>query len=172
VSEEHASLLPAFTELFDRYAQPIFRHCFFRVRDEQLAEDILQETFVRTWEYLASGRKILHERAFLYRTATNVIIDEMRKQKRRPTVSLDEMMEAGQEPRQDVDAQPLGELDRDQLFALLDRLEEPYRELLILRYVDNCPPREIATIVGRSAAVVSVQLNRAVRKLRSLLPHG
>ncbi len=162
----------AFTDLFDRYAQAIYRHCFFRLRDAQLAEDILQETFVRMWEYLAKGKHADNERAFLYRIANNLIVDEVRRIKRRPTVSLDVMVEAGIEPSHEPMKELQGEMERQRLFSYLDQVGEPYREILILRYVDQCSPREIAVILGRSAPVVSVQLHRAVRKLRSLLPHA
>lgn len=161
----------AFTDLFDRYAQPIFRHCYFHVRNAQMAEDLLQETFVRTWEYLATGKHISNEKAFLYRTASNLIVDEIRRMKRRPTVTLDEELEKTCASPHDVASEVYGEMERQRLFALLDRIGEPYRSLLILRYVDHCPPREIAQILGRSPAVISVQLHRAIRKLRSLLEH-
>src|SRR3989344_1677981 len=79
-----------FLVAYDENADALFRHCFARVRDRELAKDITQETFVRTWEYLAKGKQIEHPRAFLYRTLNNCLVDTMRKKR---SASLDAMTE-------------------------------------------------------------------------------
>src|SRR3989338_11402702 len=76
----------------------IFRYCYYRVFDREKAKDYVQETYLRPWKYLAEGRKVDNIRAFLYRTATNLIIDESRKKK---ATSLDQIIEKGFVPHTD-----------------------------------------------------------------------
>ena len=70
-----------FLTAYDKYADAIYRHCFFRVFSKEKAEELTQETFMRTWQYLEDGKEVLNLRAFLYRVANNLIIDHSRKKK-------------------------------------------------------------------------------------------
>src|SRR5437763_398183 len=79
-----------FLAAFDEHSDALFRHCFVRVRDREAAKDIVQETFTKTWDYLAKGKKVDHLRAFLYRVANNLIVDASRRKR---STSLDHMME-------------------------------------------------------------------------------
>ena len=77
-----------FLQAFEKYADDIYRHCYFRVYDKELAEDLVQETFIKTWKYIISGEEIKNIRAFLYKVAVNLIIDNSRKKK---AVLLDDL---------------------------------------------------------------------------------
>ena len=68
-----------FLKAFERFADAIFKHCFFRVSDREVAKDLVQETFSRTWEHIALGKEVRDYRAFLYRIANNLIVDFYRK---------------------------------------------------------------------------------------------
>ena len=70
-----------FLAAYDEYSDALFRHCMIRVRDRDVAKDIVQETFSRTWLYLSEGKKVEYIRAFLYRVANNLIVDGARKKK-------------------------------------------------------------------------------------------
>src|SRR5258708_4751537 len=85
-----------FLKSYDEHAEALFRHVLIRVRDRDIAKDIVQETFSRTWFYLSEGKKVEYIRAFVYRIANNLIVDGSRKKK---SASLDAMMdEDGYEP--------------------------------------------------------------------------
>jgi RNA polymerase sigma-70 factor (ECF subfamily) len=71
LSSANKQLQKEFEKAYDLYADAIFRHCYLRVSDRELAKDLMQETFMKTWEYLASGKDIDDVRPFLYRTALN-----------------------------------------------------------------------------------------------------
>lgn len=154
-----------FLDAYDRFSDAIFRHCFFRVYDRELARDLVQQTFMKTWEYIASGKEIDNLRAFLYRVATNLIIDQARKAK---AVSLDELLEKGFDPRSPRDDLQIL-FDSKYILESLDNLEEDNKKLIIMRYVDGFGPKEMAGILGVSENVVSVRLNRATKQLRELL---
>jgi|SRR3989344_3102737 len=151
---------------YDQFADAIFRHCFFRTRDRERAKDVVQETFMRTWEYVAKGHKVENLRAFLYRVANNLIVDEARKKK---PVSLDMLREEkGFEPRVDSIARAHDIIDAKGVPALLDKLEPHHREVVVMRYLDGFGPKEIAEILGESENAISVRLHRAMERLRKL----
>jgi RNA polymerase sigma-70 factor (ECF subfamily) len=89
---EKSDVEKMFFELYENEADAIFRFVFFKVNDREIALDITQESFVRTWEYLSKGKMIANKRAFLYRVAGNRVIDHYRKHK---GLSLDALKESG-----------------------------------------------------------------------------
>lgn len=168
--QKSQSLEEDFAAAYDLYADAIFRHCYFRVHEREKAVDLMQETFMKTWEYLASGKKVENLRAFLYRTANNLIIDQARRAKLRKEESLEDMQEEGFDVSGE-DGRDIGTaLDGRHVVATMKKIEEPYRSALILRYVDELSPKEISEVIGEPVNTVSVRINRGVKKLRSLLP--
>ncbi|HLC76316.1 MAG TPA: RNA polymerase sigma factor [Candidatus Peribacterales bacterium] len=153
---------------YDLYADAIFRHCYFRVFSRERAKELMQETFLRTWTSMVKGEEIRHMRGYLYRIANNLIIDEARRKKEQ---SLDALEEQGFDPpdetQENVGAK---NVDGEIILTLLHKLEEPYREVVTLRYIDGFRPMEIANILGVSANVVSVRLHRGIAMLQELLP--
>jgi RNA polymerase sigma factor (sigma-70 family) len=58
----------------------------------------------------------------------------------------------------------------DEVASVLGKIEEPYRSAVIMRYIDDLSPKQIAQSLGESVNVVSVRINRGMKKLKSLLP--
>jgi len=157
----------SFLAAYDANADALFRHCVARVRDRDLAKDIVQETFTRTWAYLAEGKKVEHLRAFLYRTLNNAIVDTMRKKR---SVSLDVMyeeegFEIADEP-QEIALEVREEIG--DALQLLSSLDETYSSVIAMRFIDELSPGEISAILGVSENVVSVRIHRGVKQLRKL----
>src|SRR3989344_4731363 len=86
------------TNAHDEYEADLNKRAFFKVSDHMLGEDLVQNTFLKTWVYLVKGGKIDSMKAFLYHILNNLIIDEYRKHK---TNSLDALIEKGFEPSVD-----------------------------------------------------------------------
>ncbi len=160
-----------FIQAYDEHADAIFRHCYFRVSNREVARDLMQEAYIRVWQYIQKGTDIDNLRAFLYRTANNLIVDHMRKYKRRQQSSLETMQESGFDVAAEEDTQDRirQSMAGDRVAELIQQIEEPYRSAVILRYIDELSPAEIADMLGVSANVVSVRVNRGLKKLRSLL---
>lgn len=159
----------AFIQAYDRYADAIYRHCLFRTGDADRAQDLMQDTFIRAWKYVAEGREIDHLRALLYKIANNLIIDNAKRSKK--TVSLEDLHEKGFDPGMDETQRLHHRLDAESALAFLPQLKKSYQEMLVLRYVDEFSPKEIAQILGKSENLVSVTLHRALSQLRKILPH-
>ncbi|MCP5046595.1 MAG: RNA polymerase sigma factor [bacterium] len=158
----------AFKGFYKKHSRPLWFYIFKTCRDEQLADDILQESFYR---YLRAEPIKLNEyqqKAYLYKIATNLTIDHLRKVKR--------TMERDRETEKD----PYGErgfeecqqhraflsMDMDKLFEFLKPKE---RTLLWLAYVEGYSHREIARITGVTEKSVKVKLFRTRKKFAGIL---
>lgn len=157
-----------FLEAYDANADDIFRHCVFRLRDREKAKEVTQEVFTRTWEYLRSGHDIDNMRAFLYRVANNLIIDTVRVKGR--TTSLDEFLEQGIQIPEDKEKgkDPFFAAEARQLVTLVDKLDDMYREVIVMRYLEDLSVKEIAHHLGETESNVSVRIHRGIAKLREL----
>ena len=155
-----------FLAAHDKYVDALFRHCYFRVYDRELAKDIVRETFCRTWEFLANGREIENIRAFLYRVLHNLVVDEIRRKK---SLSLERLMDEGFSPVDNSSPDVAQHLAAKEVMQGVELLGEPYRSAFVMRYIDELSPKEIARILGESENTVSVRIHRAIQKLRTII---
>lgn len=170
--DAHDTTADAFSDAYEQYADAIFRHCYFRIRNRERAKEMMQDTFMKTWKYIADGKKVENLKAFLYKTANNLIIDDVRQKERRPESSLDELQAKGFDPGNDADAQAMKQhIDAQFVLETLQQIEQPYRDVLIMRYIDELTPAEIAAITGETANIISVRIHRGTKMLRALLVH-
>ncbi len=155
-----------FLDAYDQYADAIYRYCFFRVRNSKaVAEDLVQETFTKSWQYLCEGNEVRNLRAFLYQTARNLIIDRQRR-KETGNTSLDSLKEAGFDPK-GHEAQTIElEVECGRLQEMMDQMDEHDRDLLVLRFVEGYGPKEIAEILGETPNAISVRIHRAKKMLK------
>ena len=153
-----------FLAAYDAYADQLFRYCLIRIRDREMAKDVVQETFTSTWAYIASGKHIQHMRAFLYKTVHNRIIDTMRRKR---FVSLDTMTEEdGYEPASEPEPTAAEREETKAALKLLDTLDDLYRTVIMMRFVEELTLGEIAEVLHVSENVVSVRIHRGLKQLR------
>lgn len=162
-------MLDAFTRAYEEHKDAIFRHCYFHTFDRENAKDLLQETFVKTWQYLAAGNEIENMRAFLYKVATNLVINDARKKK---SLSLENLQEGKFDPGEEDENAGRDWVQEQRVMAVLRKIDEPYRSAVTLRYIEGLSPAEIAAIIGESANTVSVRINRGLKQLRAHLDHA
>jgi len=155
-----------FLEFYDKYADAIFRHCYFRVFDRDKAKDLTQEAFMKLWKYIIKDQTIKYPQALIFKIANNLIIDYHRKKKE---ASLEKMQEDGFQPSINTEEQLLANIDAAQLIETINSLKDHHREVLLLRYVQGFKPKEISEILGQTQNVVSVRITRAKIKLRRLV---
>lgn len=155
-----------FLEAYDTYNDDIFRFCIVKVRNRDIALDITQDTFTKTWEYLSADKEIDNMRAFLYQVARNAIIDWSRKKK---SESLDALVETGLEFGSDDEVQKTKDiLDAQSAAKLIDELPDKYRDILYFRYVEDLSIQEISDITGERENTVSVRVHRGVKMIEEL----
>jgi RNA polymerase sigma-70 factor (ECF subfamily) len=159
----------AFGELYQRYLPPVYRFIYARLSDRQDAEDLAEEVFIRVWRSIASyedqGVPFI---SYLFRVARNAIIDHYRITGRK---GYQESIEG--KVLQDLDANPsdiaMTNLENQEIRQILDQLRDDYRMVLVLRFLSELSPEEIAQVMGRSAGAVRVLQHRALISLRDLL---
>lgn len=140
-------------------------HSFFKIHDSALSEDLVQETFLKTWKYLVKGGKIDLMKAFLYHVLNDLIVDEYRKHK---TVSLDVLLAKGYEPPIGHPEHHFNVIDGKAAISLIQRLPEKYQKVMHMRYVRDLSLKEISLITGQSTNATAVQVHRGLEKLKLL----
>ncbi len=158
----------AFGKLYDLYADRIYRFIYFKVSSKEEAQDITSEVFLKAWEYLNGGQPVKHLSAFLYRIARNLVIDFYRlKAKQQEDLFSDNFLE------QSDHAELLKRIeiraDVKSVYKVLAQLKEEYREVLMLKYVDELSSKEISEVLQKNESNVRVLLHRATHELRSVI---
>lgn len=171
------SLEQDFLAAFETYADELYRQAYFRLSDKEKAEDCVQDAFTRAWNYVTDGGTVRDWKAFLHRTVRNLIIDEYRKHK---AISLDTLREREKgegdavfDPA-DTEAELFVErvMAADEVTRVLEKLPEPYREILVLRFLNDMTPREIGELLGEREGTISVRIHRALKRFQELAQHS
>jgi RNA polymerase sigma-70 factor (ECF subfamily) len=169
--------LAAYEVLVRRHQQRVFQYAFSRIRNEQDATDLSQETFVKAWQAIGGFKKSAQFSTWLYRITTNLCIDFARRRERRPTVPFEEAVD----PDSDADVevppsnQPLPTEEaqrrelREQIDAALLELSPEHRAVVQLREFEGLDYAEIAKAVGCSLGTVMSRLHYARKHLQKLL---
>lgn len=155
-------------EAYTAHGDAIFRHCYFRLFKRERAKEIMQDTFMRTWGQIAKGIDILNIKAFLYRIATNLIIDETRKKK---TESLDLLQEKGFNPSFTTIESIFITIDAQMVTEMISRIDSKYRDVIIMRYLDDLSVKEIAAVLDISQNATSVRIHRGLKEVKKILAY-
>jgi RNA polymerase sigma-70 factor (TIGR02960 family) len=174
---------PAFAELTQRHRRELHVHCYRMLASFDDAEDAVQETFLRAWRSRDTFDGGTMVRAWLYRIATNVCLDLIRRRSRRlteirtfaevpwlqpyPDQLLDELAPSDDEPDAVVVERETIELA---FLAALQVLPARQRAALIARDVLGWPANETATLLGTSVAATNSALQRARATMSAHLP--
>ncbi len=161
-------------ELITRYQSKIFRTICIRVKDEHLAEDIFQETFIKVIHTIKSGG-YNEEGKFLpwvIRIAHNLVIDHFRTQKRKSIIADNEagnLLETLPIAEEDVESS----LMKDQSFAdlkkLIKLLPDEQKEVLIMRHFCDMSFKDIAKITQVSINTALGRMRYALHNLRRMI---
>ena len=151
----------AFGLLFDKYSNQIYRFIYFKVRTKEIAEDLSSQTFLKVWEYLSGGGSINQFKAFIYKTARNLVIDYYRSREKEelPLIYCEDIED-------EVKINPDKEIDKAALEKLLVSLKIEQREIIVLRYIEELSIKEISKIVDKSPGHIRVLIHRAFKELR------
>jgi len=152
-----------FEKLYDTHADAIWRHFYHRLGDHERAKELMQEVFLKTWQYVMLDKTIEHEKAFLYRIAKNLFINEIRT--KRSQTSLN-MLEAGGLEIKDEHAITTTHAEHRELMERLDMIKDSYRTVLVMRYIDDLPVKEIASILDENETNISMRIKRGVEALK------
>jgi len=168
----------AFGKLYDLYVDQIYRFVYFKVSSKEEAEDLTGEVFLKTWQYIneMGPASIDNLRAFLYQTARNTVIDFYRARGQREIMVLPTDEATGEQlkvdladPKQDLLKKVELSSDIEEVKKSLQKLREEYREVIVLRFIEEMSVEETAEALGKSEGAVRVLLHRAISSLRAIV---
>jgi RNA polymerase sigma-70 factor (ECF subfamily) len=168
----------AFTQLVEKYKQPVLNLAYRTLRDETEAEDLAQTTFVQAWKSAARYQPSAKFSTWIFTIARNLCLNEIRRRHRHPAESLDQT-------RDDAEDQPLhqvedrrtsaapedllrGELER-KVDEALSVLPENQRTALLLCRQEELSYEEIAEVLGCSLSATKSLIHRARETIKARL---
>ena len=152
-TEEKGEDILDIEELYDK----IYRYCYYRLQNRELAEDITQETFLR-WFASDTYRDRNQILQYLYTIARNLCIDEVRKIKPTPCTETSQISNDDSDPLSSITLQ-----------IALSKLDEQDRELILLRYVNRETMGFLCKLYGQSRFALYRRLRNILDKLRNEL---
>ncbi len=159
----------AFGMLVRRYEQKLLRYGRRFLSGREDIEDIVQEVFLRAYENLRSFDKSRRFSPWIYRIAHNAFVNEMRRATRHPTTVFDADVliphRTQESPEDDHDRAEM----REFLRKGLDKLDQKYREPLILYYFEELSYASISDVLHIPVSTVGVRINRGRTALRKIL---
>lgn len=146
--------------LLEQHGDSLLRLCTLYLQDAQLAEDAVQDTFLRAWRAAGSFRGESSARTWLTRIAINVCKGYLRSPWKRRRAPAEELASLATPPPPARD---------DTLPRAVMGLSRPYREVILLHYYQQLKAREIAQLLHIPISTVTVRLSRARQQLREEL---
>ncbi|PLR80087.1 RNA polymerase sigma factor SigW [Bacillus canaveralius] len=168
----------AFGEIVELYKDKVFQLCFRMLGNRHEAEDIAQEAFIRAYVNINTFKIDRKFSTWLYRIATNLCIDRIRKKK--PDYYLDAEV-AGTNglnmysqiaadtslPEDDLESMELQEMIQGEI----SKLPEKYRSVIVLKYIEELSLNEISEILDMPLGTVKTRIHRGREALRKQLRH-
>ena len=158
----------AFGALVEQYRDNVYRLAYRMCGNAYVADEAAQEAFVAAWRALPNFRGDAKFSTWLYRLTTNAAIDVMRREKRHQTVGDGEMVDLADDadsPQETVERTE----QQEAVQKALSTLSEEYREVLLLRYMEELDYAEIAEVLQLPSGTVKSRINRAKAALKAAL---
>ncbi len=158
-----------FSHLYNRYADRVYSKCISLLKEEEIAQDALQEIFMKIFMNLS---KFGHQSKFstwVYSVAYNYCIDLIRKQKKdRDLFSDNEIDTERYDVRDDIEDAQMLEMDLHYLQITLNKLAADDRIVLLMKYQDDMSIKDICTTLDKSESAVKMKLKRAKHRAREV----
>ena len=157
----------AYGAFYEEYFGEIYRYIYFRVSSHHEAEDLTEIVFLKAWETLhQKGKEIQNFRAWIYRIAHNIVIDHHRTKKHE--VSLDHISPAA---KPESGPEKLIEIKQEnqKLMDGIAQLEPKYREVIVLRFINQLSHAETAKVLNIKEGHVRVLQYRGLKILSDLM---
>lgn len=158
----------AFNQIVDKYTERLYWHIRRFVCSHDDSNDLLQDIFIKVWAALPSFRRVAQLYTWIYRIATNEVLNHLRRQKVRAMISLDSAVSILSKK---IDDDPYfnGDKLQRELHKAMLKLPEKQRIVFSLRYFDEMKYEEIAQITGTSVGALKASYHHAYNKIKSEL---
>lgn len=156
----------AFGTIYNLFYRKIYRYCMYNLNNQELAQDICQETFLKAWKSLPTFSQTSTGtlQAYLFRIAKNLIIDNSRK-KKTESLELHQNLQSENHFEEVIDTKN----NIQKLNKAIATLPEKEKQIIILHYFEQLHGAEIAKIVGIREGALRVRTHRIIIKLKEKL---
>lgn len=164
----------SFAKIYDMYIDKIYRFIYFKVSDKELAQDLAAEVFLKTWEYVNTGKEIDNIKALLYKISRNLIIDYYRSRHRHDVSIESEILEnideeSSNEPEIITHTHIDIKMELEVVEKAIKSLKDEYKDVLLLKHIEELSLGEIAKVLQKKNGAVRVMLHRATKALQEIL---
>lgn len=159
----------AFEQLVEEYRERVYRVAWRILRDDEDAEDVAQETFIKVFRNIGrfEGRSSLY--TWIYRITVNIALNRIKRDKFRRMVPLGDMIRGDSRPHSNPARAAIGSEITARIDEAVRLLPDKQRAVFTLKFYEELSHREIADIVGCSEGTSKANYFHAIRKLRKLL---
>ena len=158
-----------FEDLYNQVSREVWSIAYARWLNADVAQDIMQDAFLRLWRQWEQGQTIDNPRAWLVRVAHNLAEDHGKSAFRRNGTQTPQMMNGVTSRELPPADAVVRDEDQAKIRSCLAELPEGDREILTLRYALDYDTNRIAALLSVNSAAVHMRLSRARRKLGELL---
>lgn len=157
----------AFGRLYDMHVDRVYRHIYYRVGNEQDAEDLTQQVFLKAWQAIPRYKKTASPFiAWLMTISHNLIVDFYRTRRDKAYLEAEILADG---PASNPEQAAETSLEQQRLRRAILKLGSDEQQVVILRFVEGFEFAEIASVLKKKEGNVRVILHRALVKLRTIL---
>jgi RNA polymerase sigma-70 factor (ECF subfamily) len=161
----------SFSFVYDEFFDEIYRFIYFKVLNDDKAADFASDVFMKLSSYVRKEKgDIKNVRAMLYRIARNMIIDNSRKKKEEYIEDLG--FEVADKKNPSLDDVIADTQDVEKVKKAISELPESYREVLIMKFIEELSNSEIAKILEKKEGAVRTLISRAIGRIDECLMIG
>lgn len=164
----------AFDIVLDRYKDRLFSYIFFIVKDQEMSEDIFQETFIKAIVTIKNGRYTANGKFYnwMTRIAHNLIFDHFRSEKNDNTVSCEgseyDLLNNANLCDDNIETDMINMQIIEDLRRMVERLPQNQREIVMMRFYGDLSFKEIAELTGTSINTALGRMRYAILNLRKM----
>jgi RNA polymerase sigma-70 factor (ECF subfamily) len=153
-----------FEEIYERYANKVYRKCYSFVYNQAKAEDFTHDIFLKLIVKIGTFKETSKFSTWLYSITYNFCMDQIRVTKKNQEVAL----EGDYEPADDYEDQDLMQMQGSQLNKSLEKIPSDEKALILMKYQDDFSIKEIADTLKITESAVKMRLLRSKEKLKKL----
>lgn len=162
-----------FARLYEEYHQSIFQYIYYTVRRREIAEELVQEVYIKVLKAYSSFAGKSSEKTWIYSIARNVTIDWLRKENRQKRTAINHESFLDKDDIRDPNPSPEEIVTkREEIRLIYDALQKcslDQQQVLILRYIQSLTIKETATILNWSESKVKTTQHRALQMIKQIV---
>jgi len=155
-------------DLFHEYADDVYTFLVYVLREHSIAEDVMQETFIKAMRSIEKGNRIDSPKPWLLQIARRTAIDMLRQNKRQTASPIEDLQDiSDSQTRTETVAE--SNVTMSELLSVFEGMKQEYRQVVLCRSVMDMTTDETAKTLGWTANRVRVTLHRALKAARQEL---